>query len=342
MIFDDEGTRFAHSACGVRRTSTSEQWEDSMGKYLRFVNPLVAVVGLGLCIHGGIAFVQDEGDRLPWSIYLLAKGLFGGLGLLVLGVTANRILGCQEPTRGIRAVLERGMKCYLRWLNPLAACLIVGLCVYCCQAVSDTDDGVVLGVYFLAKGLFCGLALFLSGVIADRVLSKRVGQGKCTQGLALLLTYGPPLVALAVLSLCTFTFVGWIEAAGKGDVPLPVFWCHYFLGSGLFCSGTLLLLGWLASYACGLRSAGTNTPRFRRTYLRWGIPLLSVVTLLLCTYASTLWISTPDRWMWPWLYFQARGLLNGACLLALGVITERVLLHSSLTTPDSGEKEVTE
>ena len=309
-----------------------------MRKYLRFANPLLALAGLGLCVHAGVLTIQDQGrEAFPWTAYFLAKGLFGGLGLVVLAATADGVMGSRRERLRSLATVPSGMTLYLRWGNPLAAAVVLGLCVYSCQAFLRMEDGVSLPVYFLAKGLFCSLALLLAGVIAGRVLSERVGQDPFSRDVAGCLRSVPPVVAAIVLALCIYTFIHWVDDMADLGEWTP-YWAYYFLGSGVFCAGTLVLLGWLARHACGAGAELTSV----RAYLRWVNPLLALATLGLCGFGSGLWATPPKEW-WgagPFAYFMARAVLNGVGLFVLGVLTRR-FLEAPLVQIGHAEEEAT-
>jgi hypothetical protein len=61
---------------------------------------------------------------------------------------------------------------YLRWVNPVVAVLVLLICLY--AATVDTGDFelslIIDGsfpTYFVAKGIFCSVTLFLLGKIAS-------------------------------------------------------------------------------------------------------------------------------------------------------------------------------
>jgi hypothetical protein len=69
------------------------------------------------------------------------------------------------------------MRIYLRIINPIIAVIVLLLCLW----ASGTDQGIFsfatmveggLPTYFLAKGLFCSLTLFILGKILARMLDK--------------------------------------------------------------------------------------------------------------------------------------------------------------------------
>lgn len=81
---------FAVKETGLCCTSQSfEEEENAMRTYLKFVNPIVAVIILALCVQ---ASLFDDGKFKPEALlsgglqtYFLAKGLFCSSTLFVLG-----------------------------------------------------------------------------------------------------------------------------------------------------------------------------------------------------------------------------------------------------------------
>lgn len=72
------------------------------------------------------------------------------------------------------------MLTYLRIVNPIVALLVFALCVH----AAATDEGVFalsqllegsLATYFFAKGIFCGIAVFLLGKILEALLAGGAG-----------------------------------------------------------------------------------------------------------------------------------------------------------------------
>ena len=68
------------------------------------------------------------------------------------------------------------MKIYLKIINPIIALIVFLLCIW--AGLHDMDGKLTpelfflgaINIYFLAKGIFCGTALFLLGLIAGRLL----------------------------------------------------------------------------------------------------------------------------------------------------------------------------
>ena len=67
------------------------------------------------------------------------------------------------------------MKFYLTYLNPIFSLIIFVICIY--AAIVDGGNVKYLALidggvpsYFLAKGIFCALALFLIGKILQQML----------------------------------------------------------------------------------------------------------------------------------------------------------------------------
>ncbi|MBN1398386.1 MAG: hypothetical protein JXA06_10180 [Bacteroidetes bacterium] len=67
------------------------------------------------------------------------------------------------------------MKFYLKYINPIFSILVFVICIY--SSIVDGNnvkylalfDGGISG-YFVAKGIFCALALFLLGKILQQLL----------------------------------------------------------------------------------------------------------------------------------------------------------------------------
>jgi len=78
------------------------------------------------------------------------------------------------------------MKAYLRLVNPVVAALVFLLCMWAAFGADNGGDRVEvindsIRVYFAAKGLFCGTALFLLGRILLEMIERRerdAGAGK--------------------------------------------------------------------------------------------------------------------------------------------------------------------
>jgi len=73
---------------------------------------------------------------------------------------------------------EKKMRVYLKIFNPIIALLVFLLCIWAGMHNMD-GEFIPLGIfkgsiatYFLAKGLFCGGALFILGFIALHFLEK--------------------------------------------------------------------------------------------------------------------------------------------------------------------------
>lgn len=63
------------------------------------------------------------------------------------------------------------MKIYLRFINPVVSAIVLALCVF--AAGIDGFFGEPLGIYFLAKGIFCGFALFIMGKILEVMITHK-------------------------------------------------------------------------------------------------------------------------------------------------------------------------
>ena len=67
------------------------------------------------------------------------------------------------------------MRTYLKFINPLIAVLVFLLCTFAASK-EDKDKPIVIGhvvmggipTYFFAKGIFCGVAIFLLGKIVEQ------------------------------------------------------------------------------------------------------------------------------------------------------------------------------
>lgn len=73
------------------------------------------------------------------------------------------------------------MRTYLKFVNPILALLVFGLCAFAAMK-EDKDKPIVIGnvivggipTYFFAKGIFCGVAIFLLG----KVLENQIGRDR--------------------------------------------------------------------------------------------------------------------------------------------------------------------
>lgn len=72
--------------------------EDRLGFFLKYVNPLLALIVLGICLVAGST--GENGDSLkyvgffksPIPTYFLAKGIFSAAALFLLGKIMERLL----------------------------------------------------------------------------------------------------------------------------------------------------------------------------------------------------------------------------------------------------------
>ncbi|HXX42162.1 MAG TPA: hypothetical protein VEI58_07835 [Chthoniobacterales bacterium] len=71
------------------------------------------------------------------------------------------------------------MRAYLRWINPLVGLIVFCLCAFAAMK-SDKDkpimvENLVVGgipTYFFAKGIFCGVAIFLLGKVLENQMGR--------------------------------------------------------------------------------------------------------------------------------------------------------------------------
>jgi len=77
------------------------------------------------------------------------------------------------------------MKAYLRLVNPVVSALVFLLCMWAAFGADNGGPGEIINdsprIYFAAKGLFCGTALFLLGRILLEMIERRerdAGAGK--------------------------------------------------------------------------------------------------------------------------------------------------------------------
>jgi len=68
------------------------------------------------------------------------------------------------------------MKKYLRYGNPILAVVVFALCTFASMKDKEFDVGAMfkgsIPTYFFAKGIFCGMTIFLLGKILEKEYEK--------------------------------------------------------------------------------------------------------------------------------------------------------------------------
>jgi len=70
---------------------------------------------------------------------------------------------------------EHPLGFFLRYINPLIAVVVLAICVVAATCGDGSYEGLFQGfipTYFLAKGIFCSVALFLLGKLLELMISK--------------------------------------------------------------------------------------------------------------------------------------------------------------------------
>lgn len=131
------------------------------------------------------ALARMNDVRFQFSIRsLLLTGMFACAAFGIAAKVPSLWLECLMVAVTLVGLLfvfshERPLAFYLKYVNPLVALLVLGICLFAASVGKNDGQLVYAGffkdsmlTYFLAKGIFCSTAVFLLGKFVEVALDR--------------------------------------------------------------------------------------------------------------------------------------------------------------------------